>query len=183
MSAPTVTLSIPDLPDDVDMLTAALAYAACGWYVLPVRRGTKHPGSVVGDHWQDAIQSRPEADRRLVRRHRPTRSCCTAAVPAPSCSTSIDPDKLPDVLRRHLDAAPFQSTRPDVPGRGHYVFAACRRAAPSATDSDGSPRVGARSADSTASSKSSRPRMPTAANTVGSAHDSRPARRDRRPAR
>jgi Bifunctional DNA primase/polymerase, N-terminal len=33
------------------------------------------------------------------------------------------PDKLPDVLERHLDAAPFQSTRPDIPGRGHYVFA------------------------------------------------------------
>ena len=52
MSAPTVTLSIPDLDDGVDMLTAALAYADAGWYVLPVKRGTKDPGSVVGKHWQ-----------------------------------------------------------------------------------------------------------------------------------
>jgi hypothetical protein len=32
------------------------------------------------------------------------------------------PDKLPETLRKHLAAAPFQSTRPDVPGRGHYLF-------------------------------------------------------------
>jgi bifunctional DNA primase/polymerase-like protein len=45
-------LTIPDLDDGIDMLTAALAYAAAGWYVLPVRRGTKKPGGVVGEHWQ-----------------------------------------------------------------------------------------------------------------------------------
>lgn len=30
---------------------AALAYAAAGMYVLPVRRGEKRPGSVVGENW------------------------------------------------------------------------------------------------------------------------------------
>ena len=34
-------LVIPDLDPDGDTLTAALAYAAAGWYVLPVRRGTE----------------------------------------------------------------------------------------------------------------------------------------------
>ena len=30
---------------------------------------------------------------------------------------------MPDVLRRHLDTAPFQNTRPDEdPARGHYLF-------------------------------------------------------------
>lgn len=38
-------LSVPELPAGVDALTAALAYARCGWYVVPVRRGSKHPGS------------------------------------------------------------------------------------------------------------------------------------------
>src|SRR5947209_13247201 len=54
-SSPTAAehlLAIPELPDDVDILTAALAYIACGWYVVPVRCGTKDPGSVVGKGWQ-----------------------------------------------------------------------------------------------------------------------------------
>ena len=45
-------LAIPQLPEDADTLSAALAYTASGWYVLPVKRGTKKPGSVVGDRWQ-----------------------------------------------------------------------------------------------------------------------------------
>jgi hypothetical protein len=30
---------------------------------------------------------------------------------------------VPEDWWRYLDTAPFQSTRPDVPRRGHYVFA------------------------------------------------------------
>ena len=44
-------LSIPDGLNDADPLAAALAYAAAGWYVLPVKTDTKHPGSVVGAGW------------------------------------------------------------------------------------------------------------------------------------
>ena len=50
-------LHIPDDINELDPLTAALAYASAGWYVLPVRTGTKHPGSVVGDSWP-ALSSR-----------------------------------------------------------------------------------------------------------------------------
>jgi hypothetical protein len=46
-------LSIPELDADVDNLTAALAYADAGIYILPVKRGTKNPGSIVGRVWQD----------------------------------------------------------------------------------------------------------------------------------
>lgn len=56
MSAQTeqpVTLSIPDLPTDVDALTAALAYAKGGWYVGPCEQGTKHPGSILRGRWQE----------------------------------------------------------------------------------------------------------------------------------
>ena len=121
MSAPTVTLSIPDLADGVDMLTAALAYAACGWYVLPVQRGTKNPGSVVGEHWQD----KSSRDPKLIAAwfagtdHEIVLHCGRSGAVVLDVD---DPDQLPEVLRRHLDAAPYQSTRPDVPGRGHYVF-------------------------------------------------------------
>ena len=33
------------------------------------------------------------------------------------------PEEVPEDWWRYLDAAPFQSTRTDTPGRGHYVFA------------------------------------------------------------
>lgn len=44
-SDPPMLLWVPELLPDTDALTAALAYAAAGWYVLPARRGTKNPGS------------------------------------------------------------------------------------------------------------------------------------------
>jgi hypothetical protein len=47
-TAKSVPLFVPCLDPDTDNLTAALAYAKGGRYVLPVKRGTKDPGSVVG---------------------------------------------------------------------------------------------------------------------------------------
>jgi hypothetical protein len=122
MSAPIITLSIPDLDDDVDMLTAALAYTDAGWYVLPVKRGTKHPGSVVGEHWQTCSSRDPQQITAWFAgtTHEIVLHCGRSGAVVFDVD---DPDRLPDVLRRHLDATPFQSTRPDVGGRGHYVFA------------------------------------------------------------
>ena len=45
-----MSLHIPDIGDD-DSLAAALAYAAAGWYILPVKAGTKDPGGIVGKGW------------------------------------------------------------------------------------------------------------------------------------
>jgi hypothetical protein len=114
-------LRIPEITD-TDKLTAAMAYAACLWYILPVKRGTKDPGSVVGKSWHTKSSRDPKqitawfagADHDI----------------ALHCGRSgavvfdvDDPDRLPDALRKHLDTAPYQSTRSDVPGRGHYIFA------------------------------------------------------------
>lgn len=119
-SIPAV-LAVPEIDAETDALTAALAYAEAGWYVLPVRRGTKHPGSVVGDDWQHQSSSDPE---QIVAWFAGTEHGI-----ALHCGRSgavvfdVDqPDKLPDILTKHLGSAPCQSTRPDTPGRGHYVF-------------------------------------------------------------
>jgi hypothetical protein len=57
-SAGVSTLSIPVVDGD-DVLTAALAYAAAGWYVGPLAPGTKNPGSVLGGRWQLATSREP----------------------------------------------------------------------------------------------------------------------------
>ena len=54
------SLSVPTISPDTGVLTAALAYAAAGWYLLPVRRGSKNPGSVVGEGWQHQSTRDPQ---------------------------------------------------------------------------------------------------------------------------
>ena len=114
-------LSIPDIDPDADKLTAALAYAGAGWYVLPVLPSTKHPGSVVGKGWHTQSSRDPKVIAAWF--------AGTDHDIALHCGRSgaivfdvDDPDKVPPVLAKHLATAPFQSTRPDVPGRGHYLF-------------------------------------------------------------
>jgi Bifunctional DNA primase/polymerase, N-terminal len=116
-------LSIPELDDDVDMLTAALAYAECGWYIVPALRGTKNPGSTFpkGTNWCAKSSRDPKQITAWF--------AGTDHDIALHCGRSgavvfdvDDPDKLPPVLAKYLPTAPFQSTRPDQPGRGHYVF-------------------------------------------------------------
>jgi hypothetical protein len=116
---------IPRLPDDAENLSAALLYAQAGIYLLPVQPGTKHPGSRVGDQWQDKSSTDPDT--------------ITAWYAGTSDGIAFDlgrsglvvidvdkPDLLPDWLATMLHQttnAPYQSTRPDTPNRGHHVFA------------------------------------------------------------
>jgi hypothetical protein len=116
-------LRIPELTDDVDTLTAALAYADAGWYVLPTDPAIdiKNPGTVVGKRWQAKSSRDPKQIAAWF-----AGTDYGIALHAGRSGAVVfdvdDPDKLPDVLRKHLATAPFQSTRPDVPGRGHYIF-------------------------------------------------------------
>jgi hypothetical protein len=118
-------LYVPEIDPDADMLTAALAYAAAGWYVLPVKRlpgkRGKHPGSVVGERWQDKSSRDPKVITAWF--------AGTDYGIALHCGRSgavvfdVDsPENVPPVLAKYLASAPFQSTRPDTPGRGHYLF-------------------------------------------------------------
>lgn len=119
MSGP---LHVPELPDDCDALKAALEYAAAGWYVVPVRRGTKNPGSVVGSDWERKSTRDPQeiAAWWAGTDHGIALHCGRSG----ALVFDVDyPDRVPDVLAAELPAAPHQSTRTDAPGRGHYLFA------------------------------------------------------------
>ncbi|MDC8981245.1 bifunctional DNA primase/polymerase [Mycobacterium marinum] len=112
---------IPEITDEMDCLTAAFAYAAAGWYVLPVKDGTKHPGSVVGKAWP-ALSSR---DPKTITAWFAGTNHGIALHAGRSGAVIIDvddPNMVPDILARHLDAGPHQSSRPHQPRRGHYPF-------------------------------------------------------------
>ena len=120
---PPVRLSIPDLPPGVDTLTAALAYAECGWYVLPVRMDTKHPGSVVGKGWP----SRSSRDPKQLAAWFAGTSYGVALHAGRSGAIALDvdhPEHTPDEVMLIMESGcPYQSTRPGEPGRGHYLVA------------------------------------------------------------
>jgi hypothetical protein len=117
-------LSVPPIAND-DMLTAALKYAEPGWYGLPVRAGAgKNPGSVVGKGWQHQSSRDPQqlaawfaGTDYLLALHVGRSGAVVFDVD--------DPDRIPDQLAAYLHGPlcpPHQSSRPDQPGRGHFVF-------------------------------------------------------------
>jgi hypothetical protein len=115
-------LYLPDIPAGADTLTAGLDYARAGFYVLPIKRGTKNPGSIVGRNWQ----SKSSCDPKVITAwfagtdHGIALHCGRSGVVV----FDVDhPERLPGVLVPHLEAAPFQASRPDTPGRGHCIFA------------------------------------------------------------
>lgn len=117
-------LFIPDITDDDDTITAALKYAAAGWYVLPVSRATKHAGSILGKGWPSQTSRDPD---QIVAWFAGT-SDSLALHMGRSGAVAFDvdnPDRIPDELAKAVTdtGAPFQSTRAHTPGRGHYLFA------------------------------------------------------------
>lgn len=117
-------LHIPDV-GGMDTLGAALAYAAAGWFVVPVRAGTKSPGSVVGGSWNELSSRDPRelaawfagTDHGLA-----LHAGRSGAVVFDADDPDIAPAGYAAVLAK-MDAvgAPFQST--DRTGtRRHYLF-------------------------------------------------------------
>lgn len=115
-------LSVPDVAE-LDMLTAALAYAKCGWYVGPLKAGTKNPGSRLGKDWQTQTSRDPEM---IVAWFAGTNDgLFLHAGRSGAVILDVDhPQKLGGVLLDAIATAqpPTQATRADHPGRGHYVF-------------------------------------------------------------
>ena len=114
---------IPDIAPDADNLTAALRYAEAGLYVLPVKRSDpKNPGSVVGKGWQAKSSRNPKvlAAWFAGTDHNIALHCGRSG----AVVFDVDnPGKLSYQLRNVLHSCPYQSSRPDQPERGHYVFA------------------------------------------------------------
>ncbi len=128
-------LIIPDLPEDVDLVGAALRYAEPGgWYVGPLAPKDKNPGAVLGKKWQ--AYTRQDGDGIaawfLVDGHAGVFLHCGRSG---AVVFDVDhPDKVPPVLAKYLwlnpddpvaerlPAVPFQQSRPNVPGKGHYLF-------------------------------------------------------------
>lgn len=113
---------VPEVAE-LDTCAAALAYAQSGIYVGPCNAGTKHPGSLLGDGWPAKTSRDPKTIISwFAGTSRDTAlfiHCGRSGVVA----FDVDhPDEVPDVLRSAVAAAPYQATRPEVPGRGHYLF-------------------------------------------------------------
>lgn len=116
-------LYVPDITDDMSTLDAALAYANAGWYVLPTdpAKDIKNPGTVVGKKWQD----KSSRDPKQIAAWFAGTSYGIALHCGRSGAVVFDVDQVehtPQILRAHLDGAPYQSSRPNDLGRGHYIF-------------------------------------------------------------
>jgi P4 family phage/plasmid primase-like protien len=119
-----VSLAVPDLEPDADGLTAALAYAKAGWYVLPVKRATKLPGSVVGNSWH----TQSSRDPQVIASWFAGTDHGIALHVGRSGALVLDvdtPDNLPAVLIEAFttDPAPRQVTRDGDDRRAHHIYA------------------------------------------------------------
>lgn len=120
-----MSLHVPEIPDGTSTLDAALLYAAAGWRVLPINQRGKHAGSVVGKDWPEKSSREPD---QLAEWFDGTDHAIALHV-GRSGAVVFDVDEpanVPTILADALEEAqtiPYQSTRENEPGRGHYVFA------------------------------------------------------------
>ncbi|GAA1936553.1 hypothetical protein GCM10009775_30560 [Microbacterium aoyamense] len=118
----TPPVVIPDVRR-MKVLQAALAYAEAGIYVLPVKRGAKHPGSLVGDAWEDKASIDPAV---ITAWWKKWPSANVGICPGKSGLVAFDLDKtdnlehLPADIAGELRKAAYQRSRDD--DRGHYLF-------------------------------------------------------------
>lgn len=118
-------LSIPEISEDDDNLAAGLKYAAAGWYVLPVDRATKHAGSVLGKGWP--AKSSRDAEDIVSWFAGSSDSLALHVGRSGAVAFDVDhPEHTPAALSTAIiqTQPPYQSTRANIPGRGHYVFTA-----------------------------------------------------------
>lgn len=122
-------LYIPELPEDVDTLTAGLAYIKAGWFIGPIARGDyKNPGSVLGKSWQTKTFN----DAENVAAHFAGTDHGIFLHVGRSGAVALDvdnPAELPALLigAFHVYSPPMQTSRREGsadydPRRAHYLF-------------------------------------------------------------
>jgi hypothetical protein len=117
-------LSIPTFQGNESVLECAYAYAECGWWIVPIKKGTKNPGSILGKGWPQ-LSSNKKSQLDVWLKDHPDRGIALHTGRSDAYIADVDkPDDVPDFLKKVLkeSGAPYQSTRANVEGRGHYVF-------------------------------------------------------------
>lgn len=117
-------LSIPTFQGNESVLECAYKYADCGWWIVPIKKGTKNPGSILGKGWPE-LSSNAKIQLKAWFEDYPDRGIALHAGPSGAYICDVDePEELSEILKKVLrdSPAPFQSTRANVEGRGHYVF-------------------------------------------------------------
>lgn len=117
--------SIPIIPPGHSKLRHALTYARLGWYLLPVARGQKHPGSLLGKDWPEQ-SSCSAAQVRDWWRQWPHAEIALHCGRSDMIVVDVDhPGAVPELLAAALPGAPLALTRKQKEGggeRGHYFF-------------------------------------------------------------
>jgi hypothetical protein len=117
-------LSIPNRISSESAKAAAHSYAEAGWFVLPVRNNTKHPGSVVGADWPN--KSTRDADKIEQLFAAPDIGVALHVGKSGAICFDVDKPKFAPIrLSNWMNSklVPFQSTRSNESLRGHYLFA------------------------------------------------------------
>lgn len=116
-------LYIPTFAGTESVLDAGMAYGEAGWFMVPIRAGSKHPGSVLGKNWPEKSSRDPQVLSDWFRNsdfgialHTGKSNCCVFDVDYP--------DRIPAVLSRDITnkGPAFQSTRINDLRRGHYAY-------------------------------------------------------------
>lgn len=118
-------LKIPDFNGEESPLEAALAYAAAGWYVIPVDREFqtgKNPGSILGQDWPTQSSRDPEQIKDWFSGAWQERNIALHVGRSGAVAFDHDQEALPEVL---VDAVvaygpPHQYT---PSGGEHFIFA------------------------------------------------------------
>ena len=116
-------LTVPTIDEASDPIAAALAYAAAGWYVGPVRAQLKHPGSILGTGWTHKTTRDPKVIASWFAGT--NYGVFLHAGRSGALIFDVDhPDFLPDVLGKAFASSPppMQTTRDGDPRRGHYLY-------------------------------------------------------------
>lgn len=115
------TLQMPDVAG-MSNIEAALAYAVAGMHIVPVQKGTKNPGNVVGDGWPAASTTDKECIRYWWGQD-PEYGIALHCGKSGLVVVDVDDvDQIPETWYPMLGSAPCNNTRSFIPGKGHYFF-------------------------------------------------------------